>query len=174
MHLHARTFLATTAVTAALVTSAVGAAPASAAPPTKPKVVTSTTCGEPVKLYSKDRWTYSETKACLVTDGAVVWPELKVVACQYYWGGAWYSASDKHPCKFTINYTVSHDGVTPVSGSSQGNTPSSGTVTGKSGRCAGNGTYALDISFSQDGPYWYNWEINSGPKTYQLGVLCGK
>jgi hypothetical protein len=175
-----RGLLAAAVALAAVATGALGAGTADAVPAgaaSKASARTqanSTACGNWTPRYSQDRWTYSDTQACLETDGASVWPVLGARECQYYWGGAWYNAKDKYPCQFSVNYTIRHEGQEVVSGVANGSTTASGRIEGRSGHCTGSGTYELDIAFTQDGPYWTNWKIESGTRTYQLEVPCGR
>jgi hypothetical protein len=129
-------------------------------------------CGGWRNLYSEGRWTYSETRFCLRTDGQYVTPVLQWRACQYYWGAAWYNANDKYPCTFDFNYTVTRNGHTISSGIANDQGGATGDVVGRSGVCHGGGDYTLTANFIQDGPYWYNWEIHSGQRIFDFILPC--
>ncbi|MBX7549800.1 hypothetical protein ABZX95_00320 [Streptomyces sp. NPDC004232] len=168
------------AVCAATVTVALGMAMApavSAAPAHAPHAATKadpvTVCGSKFPQYSDGRWTYTEARFCLGTDGSQVWPILDFSECQYYWGAAWYYANAKYPCGFDFQYTVTRDGQNVLDGSSSGSGGPGGVVEGNSTGCAGPGTYTLRARYVLSGPYWTDTQINSGYRTYNLDLPCG-
>ncbi|OLZ69506.1 hypothetical protein AV521_18535 [Streptomyces sp. IMTB 2501] len=151
-------------------------APAAAAAPahvhTAAAAESAQACGSKFPLYSEGRWTYTEARFCLSTDGQQVHPVLEFSECQYYWGAAWYYAKAKYPCGFDFAYTVTRDGQDVLDGSSSGSGGPSGTVEGNSTACAGPGNYTLRARYVLSGPYWTDVQINSGYRTYNLELPC--
>ncbi|MFE9450774.1 hypothetical protein [Streptomyces sp. NPDC006739] len=165
-------------VCAATATVALGTAMApavSAAPAYAPRAAAAgptTVCGSKFPLYSDGRWTYTEARFCLGTDGSQVHPVLEFSECQYYWGAAWYYANAKYPCGFDLSYTLTRNGQVLLDSSSSGSGGPSGAVEGKSAGCEGPGTYTLRARYVMSGPYWTDTQINSGYRTYNLDVPC--
>ncbi|GHE11507.1 hypothetical protein GCM10010339_71530 [Streptomyces alanosinicus] len=143
------------------------------APHVATKAEPTTTCGSKFSLYSEGRWTYTEARFCLATDGSQLWPVLEFSECQYYWGGAWYYAKAKYPCGFDFAYTVTRNGQDLLDSSSSGSGGPGGVVEGNSTGCAGPGNYTLRARYVLSGPYWTDTQINSGYRTYNLNVPCG-
>ncbi|MFL6123830.1 hypothetical protein [Actinophytocola sp.] len=150
----------------------VGAGAAAADTPDRRVTRAAQECGGWRSLYSEGRWTYSETRLCLRTDGQYVAPVLQWRECQYYWGAAWYYANDKYPCRLDLDFAVSRNGHTIASGIADDQGGKEGEVIGKAGFCHGGGDYTLTADFVQDGPYWYNWEIHSGQKVFDFILPC--
>ncbi|MFF0134589.1 hypothetical protein ACFYTG_55035 [Streptomyces mirabilis] len=167
-----KALLTAVAMGAALTVGSIGSAAAAQAPAAKAAV--SSSCGNWKDHYSQDRWTYSQTRLCLNTDGQSVWPVLQVQECQYYWGGAWYKASSKHPCTFDFHYAVKRNGDAVIKGATSGSTAASGEIPGTAGRCQGAGAYELTAGYEQHGPYWTEWTITVPDRTEQLNVPCGR
>lgn len=165
------------AAAVAMAAMAVMAPAASATPGRSSQVATKadpvTACGSKFPLYSEGRWTYTETRFCLGTDGSQIWPIIEFSECQYYWGAAWYYANAKYPCGFDFAYTVTREGQDLLDGSSSGSGGSGGVVEGNSTGCAGPGKYTLRARYILSGPYWTDTQINSGYRTYNLDLPCG-
>ncbi|CAM3239156.1 hypothetical protein [Stackebrandtia soli] len=165
------------AVAMTVATVAVPAASASAAESPREttmvkEVEATTVCGDKFALYSDGRWTYTEARFCLGTDGSQVWPVLEYSECQYYWGAAWYYANAKYPCNFDFSYTVTRNGQELLDGSSSGSGGPNGVVQGNATNCAGPGNYTLRARYVLSGPYWTDTQIDSGYRTYNLSLPC--
>jgi len=165
------------AAAVAMALTALMAPAASATPGPSPHVATKadpvTVCGSRFPLYSDGRWTYTEARFCLGTDGSQVWPILDFSECQYYWGGAWYYANAKYPCGFDFSYTVTREGQDVLDSASTGSGGPGGAVEGNSAGCAGPGNYTLRARYILSGPYWTDLQIDSGYRTYNLDLPCG-
>ncbi|MGA4881564.1 hypothetical protein NCG97_36735 [Streptomyces lydicamycinicus] len=157
------------ALTAGSTASASAVAPTSTA-----RAEPSLQCGEKMVNYSEGRWTYSEARLCLHTDGELVRPVLEVEACQYYWGAAWYNAGNAHKCKIDFAFTVlGPDGNVVNSGTAEGDATPSAEIFGEPSRCAGSGTYQLRGRYVQHGPYWTETSLDSGFRAVNIDVPCG-
>ncbi|WP_329362966.1 hypothetical protein [Streptomyces sp. NBC_01483] len=166
-----KALLTAVAMGAALTVGSIGSAAAVQAPAAKAAV--SSSCRNWKDHYSQGRWTYSETRLCLNTDGQSVWPVLQVQNCQYYWGSAWYNANNRYPCTFDFHYDVKRNGNAVIKGAASGSTAASGEIPGTTGRCQGAGAYKLTARYEQHGPYWTDWPITVPDRTEQLNVPCG-
>ncbi|MFF4533581.1 hypothetical protein ACFY1P_30440 [Streptomyces sp. NPDC001407] len=133
-----------------------------------------TYCGPTEGFYGGGQYTYADVQLCLRADSSgSVSAVVNTGNNSYYWGSAWYSATNSYPARWDAK------GTAGVGGTGHGYSVNA-TQTSSSGSAAASlsttacGTYSVTMTFHQNGSYWTDAgnDINSGQRTYSINVPC--
>lgn len=165
----------TTTVTVGAITALLGMSGAAALAQAR-AVPAGDYCGPTEGFYGLARYSYAEVQLCLRFGAGGNQIRVNNTNNEYYWGGAWYSASAAYPASWTASGTVSMSGQsgTYKTGDVKQTSRSGSASGGSPAVLAGCGTYSVVRTFHQNGPYWTDPgnDIDAGTRTYQITVPC--